>query len=193
MKLIRLFLTIVIVFCSVASFAQKDTLLLSQEKSVGLTKPQKKHSPAIAAYLSIIPGGGQIYNEKYWKPPIIYLGLGAATYFAIDFYKKTSYYREEYLYRVNNDEPFLYPDLETQHTDNILAQRNVYRTRMEIAIASFAVIYALNIVDAVVDAHLFYFDVSDDLSMRIAPSIQLDPFSTSFSYVPSVGLKLKIK
>ncbi|HHT52292.1 MAG TPA: hypothetical protein GX007_03825 [Bacteroidales bacterium] len=193
MKLIRLFLTIVIVSFFAASYAQQDTMILSQEKPVSLTKSQKKHSPTVAGYLSIIPGGGQIYNKKYWKPPIIYLGMGIATYFAVDFYKQTSYYKEEYIYRVNNDQPFLHPELETQHTDNVLAMRNLYRTRMEVAIAATAIIYALNIVDAVVDAHLFYFDVSDDLSMRITPSIQMNPFSTSISYVPSVGLKFKIK
>jgi hypothetical protein len=193
MKLIRLFLTIVIVSFFAASYAQQDTMILSQEKPVSLTKSQKKHSPSVAGYLSIIPGGGQIYNKKYWKPPIIYLGMGIATYFAVDFYKQTSYYKEEYIYRVNNDQPFLHPELETQHTDNVLAMRNLYRTRMEVAIAATAIIYALNIVDAVVDAHLFYFDVSDDLSMRITPSIQMNPFSTSISYVPSVGLKFKIK
>lgn len=193
MKLIRLFLTIVIVSFFAASYAQQDTMILSQEKPVSLTKSQKKHSPTVAGYLSIIPGGGQIYNKKYWKPPIIYLGMGIATYFAVDFYKQTSYYKEEYIYRVNNDQPFLHPELETQHTDNVLAMRNLYRTRMEVAIAATAIIYALNIVDAVVDADLFYFDVSDDLSMRITPSIQMNPFSTSISYVPSVGLKFKIK
>lgn len=193
MKLIRLFFTIVIVSFFAASYAQQDTMILSQEKPVSLTKSQKKHSPTVAGYLSIIPGGGQIYNKKYWKPPIIYLGMGIATYFAVDFYKQTSYYKEEYIYRVNNDQPFLHPELETQHTDNVLAMRNLYRTRMEVAIAATAIIYALNIVDAVVDAHLFYFDVSDDLSMRITPSIQMNPFSTSISYVPSVGLKFKIK
>lgn len=193
MKLIRLFLTIVIVSFFAASYAQQDTMILSQEKPVSLTKSQKKHSPTVAGYFSIIPGGGQIYNKKYWKPPIIYLGMGIATYFAVDFYKQTSYYKEEYIYRVNNDQPFLHPELETQHTDNVLAMRNLYRTRMEVAIAATAIIYALNIVDAVVDAHLFYFDVSDDLSMRITPSIQMNPFSTSISYVPSVGLKFKIK
>ncbi|MGI5820780.1 MAG: DUF5683 domain-containing protein [Bacteroidales bacterium] len=193
MKLIRLFLTIVIVSFFAASYAQQDTMILSQEKPVSLTKSQKKHSPTVAGYLSIIPGGGQIYNKKYWKPPIIYLGMGIATYFAVDFYKQTSYYKEEYIYRVNNDQPFLHPELETQHTDNVLAMRNLYRTRMEVAIAATTIIYALNIVDAVVDAHLFYFDVSDDLSMRITPSIQMNPFSTSISYVPSVGLKFKIK
>ena len=171
MKLIRLFLTIVIVSFFAASYAQQDTMILSQEKPVSLTKSQKKHSPTVAGYLSIIPGGGQIYNKKYWKPPIIYLGMGIATYFAVDFYKQTSYYKEEYIYRVNNDQPFLHPELETQHTDNVLAMRNLYRTRMEVAIAATAIIYALNIVDAVVDA-IFYFDVSDDLSMRITPSIQ---------------------
>ncbi len=193
MKLIRLFFTIVIVSFFAASYAQQDTMILSQEKPVSLTKSQKKHSPTVAGYLSIIPGGGQIYNKKYWKPPIIYLGMGIATYFAVDFYKQTSYYKEEYIYRVNNDQPFLHPELETQHTDNVLAMRNLYRTRMEVAIAATAIIYALNIVDAVVDAHLFYFDVSDDLSMRITPSIQMNPFSTSISYVPTVGLKFKIK
>ncbi|MDD3645460.1 MAG: DUF5683 domain-containing protein, partial [Bacteroidales bacterium] len=116
MKLIRLFLTIVIVSFFAASYAQQDTMILSQEKPVSLTKSQKKHSPTVAGYLSIIPGGGQIYNKKYWKPPIIYLAMGIATYFAVDFYKQTSYYKEEYIYRVNNDQPFLHPELETQHT-----------------------------------------------------------------------------
>ena len=130
--------------------------MILSRKPVSLTKSQKKHSPTVAGYLSIIPGGGQIYNKKYWKPPIIYLGMGIATYFAVDFYKQTSYYKEEYIYRVNNDQPFLHPELETQHTDNVLAMRNLYRTRMEVAIAATAIIYALNIVDAVVGPHLLF-------------------------------------
>jgi hypothetical protein len=153
----------------------------------------KKHSPKLASYLSIIPGAGQIYNKKYWKVPVIYAGLGSAAFLIYYFNDISQYYREEYVYRINNNAPFLHPELEDALTDNVLALRNVYRSRMEIAIAAFAIIYTLNIIDAAVDAHLYNFDISDDLSMIIKPTVQTNYIQGNYCFTPSIGLKLKFK
>jgi hypothetical protein len=189
MKTILIFGVVFILFFMNSS-AQIDTTSKTQDFSV---KSIKNHSPKLASYLSIIPGAGQIYNKKYWKVPLIYAGLGTAAYFIYSFNATTQYYREEYVYRINNNAPFLYPKLESIPTENILALRNSSRSNMEIAIAAFAIVYALNIIDATVDAHLYYFDISDDLSMQIKPTIQMNYLCSSYCFTPSVGFKFKFK
>lgn len=184
-------LMVFMLFISNSAIAQKDSTISSLPSSH--TDPKKIHNPKVASYLSIIPGAGQIYNKKYWKVPVIYAGLGTAAYFIFSFNQVTQYYRREYVYRINNNAPFLYPELETIATVNILGSKNSSQSKMEIAIAAFAIVYALNIVDAAVDAHLYYFDVSDDLSMTIKPSIQLNQTFGYYSFAPGVGLKLKFK
>ena len=66
------------------------------------------------------------------------------------------------------------------------AQRN-----MEICIAATAIIYTLNFIDAMVDAHLYYFDVSDDLAIRWSPSVFSNPINTKPSYGVSLVLSFK--
>jgi hypothetical protein len=191
MKTIVSLLIVFIISLSDNLYAQIDTSTLNLPKSH--ISNLQSHNPKIAAYLSIIPGAGQIYNKKYWKVPIIYAALGTASYFFYTYYKATIYYRDEYVYRLNNEVPFHNPELENTLTDNVLALRNTYRSRMEISIAAFAIVYALNIVDATVDAHLYYFDVSDDLSMTIKPTFQLNPSLGSYAFSPGIGIKLKLK
>jgi len=189
MKTILSFWIIFIFFVS-NTIAQSDSTPKLPDLNVASVK---KHSPKLASYLSIIPGAGQVYNKKYWKVPVIYAGLGTAAYFIYYFNNTSQYYREEYVYRINNNAPFLYPELEDKLTDNILALRNTYRSRMEIAIAAFAIMYTLNIIDAAVDAHLYYFDISDDLSMIIKPTVQTNYILGSYCFTPSIGLKFKLK
>lgn len=185
-------LLMVFIFSLTANLnAQSDSSSLNLPKSyIPTTQP---HNPKVAAYLSLIPGAGQVYNKKYWKLPIIYAAMGTATYFIYTYYQTSQFYRDEYVYRLNNEVTFHNPDLENIPTDNILALRNIYRNRMEVAVAAFAIVYALNIIDATVDAHLYYFDVSDDLSMTIKPTLQLNPSRGSYALAPGIGLKLKLK
>lgn len=135
---------------------------------------RKKHSPTIAGCLSIIPGGGQIYNKKYWKLPIVYVALGISGYFVYDFAHQMVQYKKEFINRRDGNTDLLKPEFSIYTDENLLGAKNTYRRRMEIAIAVTAVLYFLNIVDAVVDAHLYYFDISDDLSMRVTPQINLN-------------------
>jgi len=150
----------------------------------------RKHSPKMASWLALIPGAGQIYNKKYWKLPIVYGGL-ATTGFLIYYYGDlTSIYRKEYVARVNGNDEDLNPDLAHITSDaNILELRNYYRRNMEICVAACAIIYLLSILDASVDAHLFYYDVSDNLALGVKPKIEYNPITRVAT--PSVGLVLK--
>ena len=162
---------------------KKNTILLTDSIL------RKRHNPKIAALLSIIPGGGQIYNHKWWKVPVVYACLGVSGYFIYDFSTKTSLYQKEYIHRINGEIALLNPKLAKYPDENILALKNYYRRNMEIAIGAFAILYVLNIIDATVDAHLFYFDISDDLSMKIKPSFNNNYHTGTFSS----GLALTIK
>lgn len=160
---------------------------------------RKKHSPTIAGCLSIIPGGGQIYNKKYWKLPIVYVALGISGYFVYNFAHQMVQYKKEFINRRDGNTALLKPEYKIYTDVNILALKNTYRRRMEIAIAVTAILYFLNILDAVVDAHLFYFDISDDLSMRLAPQVNQNYMNslvyqqnkTSFNYGVNLTLNFR--
>lgn len=159
---------------------------------------RKKHSPVMAGCLSIIPGGGQIYNKKYWKLPIVYGALGISGYFVYDFAHQMVSYKKEFINRRDGNTALLNPKYSIETDANILALKNTYRRRMEIAIAITAVLYVLNIVDAIVDAHLYYFDISDDLSMSLTPSVAPTNYmagkynnKTSFNYGVNLTLSFK--
>ncbi len=160
---------------------------------------RKKHSPTVAGCLSIIPGGGQIYNKKYWKLPIVYGALGISGFFVYNFAHQMTIYKKEFINRRDGNTALLRPDLRMETDANILESKNTYRRRMEIAIAVTSILYFLNIVDAVVDAHLYYFDISDDLSMQVTPqinqnymnSLALQHNKTSFNYGINLTLNFK--
>lgn len=164
---------------------------IKKQEAVPLTDSilRKKHNPTTATLLSIIPGGGQIYNRKWWKVPIIYACLGVSGYFIYDFAGKTTLYQKEYIYRMNGEISKLNPNLASYADENVLALKNYYRRNLEIAIGAMTVVYLLNLIDATVDAHLFYFDISDDLSLHIKPFFNNNYDTNSFSS----GLAFSIK
>ena len=175
------------------SAAQTDTTEMQSKskKRASLDSVQmKKHNPKTASCLALIPGAGQIYNKKYWKVPIVYAGLGTTSYLIYYYGNLTSIYRKEYVARVNGDTDNLNPNLANITSDeNILAQRNFYRRNMEICVAACVIVYALSILDAAVDAHLFYYDVSDNLSLGIKPKIEYNPINRTAT--PCVWLAIK--
>jgi hypothetical protein len=87
-------------------------------------------------------------------------------------------YRKEYVKRVNKEpEETWNPELAKITTENILFNRNSNRRNMEISVAACAIVYFLSILDASVDAHLYYYDVSDNLSLGIKPKIEYNPIN----------------
>ena len=145
--------------------------------SISSQKIQKEKSPKKAAiYSAVIPGSGQIYTKKYWKIPIIYGGLVASAYFINDNNNQYNEYRDAALlsYETGEDQlGYTYSEL--------ITLKDYYRRNREISYFSFVGVYILNIVDASVNAHLFNFDVSDDISLNIRPYSTLSNTGVSFS------------
>jgi len=125
----------------------------------------RKHSPKLAGTLSaVIPGAGQLYNAKYWKLPLVYGALGGIAYLVTDNNRIYKNYRDVIRFRTGNnpDGIDLYPDYSTEQL--VLLQDQARRNR-DLFIIGGTLVYMLQIVDAIVDAHLKTFDVSDDLSV----------------------------
>ncbi len=193
LKIDNLFIRIIAVFIFVFII---NTLFLTsvysqeeqQEKNSDTTN---LHSPKKAAKLSAVcPGLGQFYNKKYWKIPVIYTGAGVLTYFAINNNKSYNKYKTAYALRTDGDSTTI--DDSPYYSDiGLLTLRDYYRKNLEVTVILSAALYILNIVDAAVDAHLYDFDVSDDLSMKIEPIIYNSGFNKNLN--PGIKLTLSLK
>lgn len=171
---------IFVVFCLFQS-----TILVSQDqpdtnRMVNLndtipmeTEKIDSHSVRKATiYSSVLPGLGQAYNKKWWKIPLIYGALGSLGYFAVRNHIQHRTHVDEYNKRV--DDPSYVSPIEFQNLDNqaLITVHRQYQDNRDLMILGFIAVYAINIIDATVDAHFYHFDISDDLSMRINPRIQ---------------------
>tara|TARA_B100001094_G_scaffold306487_2_gene337304 strand:+ start:589 stop:1080 length:492 start_codon:yes stop_codon:yes gene_type:complete len=145
--------------------------------SISSQKIQKDKSPKKAAiYSAVIPGSGQIYTKKYWKVPIIYGGLVTSAYFINDNNNQYNEYRDAALLSYETGEEqlgYTYSEL--------IILKDHYKRNREISYFSFVGVYILNIIDASVNAHLFHFDVSDDISLNIRPYSTFSNTGVSFS------------
>ena len=149
----------------------------------------------------VIPGGGQIYNRKYWKLPLVYGGFIGCAY-ALSWnnmmYKD---YSQAYLDIMDDDpntksyEDFLplNSSIEGQedHFKTIFKNRkDLYRRQRDLSIFCFIGVYLLSVIDAYVDAELSNFDITKDIGMKVEPAIFNDGNSKKFN---TVGLQCSIK
>ena len=166
-----------------------DSIQLDDQRVVGTNRPgdvvppdtvviemvAPEHSPRRAAlYSAALPGLGQIYNKKYWKVPIIYGGFGIMGYLIVrnnDLYQvfKRASNAEENNQRDQN--PLAGLQIQQYEQRSWLEQQvdNSRRDR-DYTIILTAALYGLNIMDAIVDAHLIEFDVNPDLSFNLEPT-----------------------
>ncbi len=132
-------------------------------------------------YSAILPGLGQAYNGRYWKIPIAYAGLGVGVYFYINNDNQWNRYRDAYKDRLaGRDDEFTVDGDQRVTNDGLIRAQEFYRRNKEISLLVIAGIYALNIIDANVDAHLQQFNVSEDLSVK--PDMKYDQFSGRTRY-----------
>ena len=186
---------LIITLFSTKVWSQSDTLSVRDKgplvvaKSVTPTWNTDPLSPARAAFYSaILPGLGQAYNKSYWKIPIVYLAIGIPTYLYIANDKELDRYRTAYKSRLDGrtDDEF-YPGgqegVPRLSTDALRRAQNLYRRNKEMAMLFAIGFYALNIIEANVDAHLKQFNVDENLA--IEPFMQQDIYRVSY-----VGLSL---
>lgn len=163
-------------------------------------------NPKRALWLAlVIPGGGQIYNRKYWKLPIIYGGFMGCLY-AMNWnnmmYKD---YSQAYLDIMDSDpttqsyNQFLHLG---QHIDSSNEERykqifknrkDKYRRWRDMSFFCMLGVYALSVIDAYVDAELSEFDISKDLSLKVEPAVINNSASNKVLEASSFGVQCKLR
>ena len=150
-------------------------------------------NPKLAGWLSCaLPGAGQVYNGQYWKVPIIYGGIGTLIYVS-------QFYNVRYK-QLKNDEHYLLAMQTGDSTYNghsfyglttendIVRYMRKYRRYRDLCYLGMFLVYMMNIFDAVVDAHLYDYNVTDDLALRVEPYATEPKFC--FETKPAFGARI---
>ena len=176
-----------------------DSLNKELNKKVFIPNPTK------ATWLAlVIPGGGQIYNRKYWKLPIIYGGFAGCAYALSWNGKMYKDYSQAYLDIMDsNPNTKSYEDLlppnaqynEEQLKNTLKRRKDSFRRFRDLSIFAFIGVYLISIIDAYVDAELSNFDISPDLSMKLEPTVidNNSQFRSNSYKNKSVGLQCVLR
>ena len=141
-------------------------------------------NPKRALWLAlVVPGGGQIYNRKYWKLPIVYGGFVGSMYAMQWNNQMYRDYSQAYLDLMDDDpttqsyNQFMHlnaqitKDNEERYKQLFKRRKDYYRRYRDLSFFVLVGVYALSVVDAYVDASLSEFDISKDLSMKVSPAV----------------------
>ncbi len=160
---------------SVVALAQVDRSPADSTSTSGDTTVvmdwRARHQPKRATiYSAILPGAGQVYNRKYWKVPIVLGGLAASYYFIQDNNRQYQRYKTAYLDVVNGRTD----EFNGQYSgDQLRSVADTYSRWRDYSYVAIGLVYVLNIVDATVDGYFVRFDVSEDLTVRAGPSLNM--------------------
>lgn len=165
-------------------------------------KPEPIRSQWLAM---VLPGGGQIYNRKYWKLPILYGGFLGCAYALTWNGQMLRDYSQAYLDITDKDPdtksyekmlPIGYDisGREEKFKEIFKNKKNYYRKYRDLSILAFALVYVIGVIDAYVDAELSTFDISPDLTMHMSPAIiNTNPRgSQSLNASSNIGLALTL-
>lgn len=192
-----------------AVLQKADSLELPTPEEMKLVEPFKP-DPNRALLYALVPGLGQIYNQKYWKLPILYGGLMGCMYAMTWNHGNYSDYSEAY-WAVMQEDPLKYRDdwknfvtgsidwnddeamaakaKDVNFQNQLKRRKDYFRRFRDLSIFIGVGVYVLSILDAYVDAQLFDFDISPDLSMRVQPAV-----TPGNKHVPhSYGINCSIK
>lgn len=162
-------------------------------------------NPTKATWMALVfPGGGQIYNKKYWKLPIIYAGFAGCAYALTWNNRMYKDYSSAYKDAVNNNwtaksitelipARYLARTSTSQVTELLRKRKDTYRRYRDISVFAFIAVYALSVIDAYVDAELSNFDISPDLSMRVEPAVMDNEILSGGGWKQSVGVQCSLR
>ncbi len=156
-------------------------------------------------YSMLCPGLGQIYNRSYWKVPLIY-GIGVACVYVVSFQGRMYNEYSNAYYSIMDHDPYtndyvpIFDGLEGVSRDwqvsTLRKKMDTYRRYRDLCIFGTVILYVGNVLDAFVDAHLYDFSISEDLSLRVVPEIKCNPGfidGGSFANTTSLGLKFALR
>ncbi len=136
---------------------------------------------------SAIPGGGQFYNRRYWKIPLVYAALGGMVYL-ID-YNQTNYRNLKTALELKiQDLPHEYSGTRIDDVRTLRNLRDEFDKNTQLSYIGTVIVYALQGIEAYTDAHLMNFDINEDLSLQLKPHIELNPATQTMA--PGLGLRL---
>ena len=181
---------------------QDSAKLQKQPRDWNTWRPDPKRAMWLGL---ILPGAGQIYNRKYWKLPIIYGGMVGCVY--AWQWNNTMYHDYSQAYMdIMDDDPstqsynqFLHLGVKIDESnkarwqDRFKKRKDYYRRYRDMSIFILIGVYALSVIDAYVDASLSEFDISDDLSLRVAPAVINSNTSTNPIKSSAVGLQCALR
>lgn len=159
---------------------RKDSIKIAKKRDWATWRPNPKRAMWLAL---VLPGAGQIYNRKYWKLPIVYGGFVGCAYALRWNNQMYRDYSQAYMDLMDNDpntqsyNQFLHLGVKIDET-NIDRYKTLFKNRKDrfrrwrdLSVFCMIGVYALSIVDAYVDASLSEFDISNNLSLRVEPTI----------------------
>ena len=183
-------------------YIMSDTLPVKRKRDWNTWRPDAKRAMWLAI---VLPGAGQIYNRKYWKLPLVYGGITGCIY-AITWNNQMFHdYSQAYMDIMDND-----PNTDSYndflHLGNVVDESNKsryqelfrkrkdrYRRWRDLSVFALIGVYALSVIDAYVDASLSEFDISDDLSLSVSPTV-IDARSTGgVSKSPAIGVGCSLR
>ena len=163
-------------------------------------RPTNPLAPSKAAFYSaVVPGLGQAYNKRYWKVPIVWAAIGTGVYAYLwndDLYDRTrtafkrrrAGFTDDEFYDRDPDDDFI-PTSPALSTEALQDAQERYQRDRDLALLITIGLYALNIIDANVDAHLRQYNVNEDLSLHFEPYLDFHPISAEASY--GIGLAIR--
>lgn len=172
-----------IVLADTARIVAVSDSLISATIDAAMKRERFVPEPIRAMWLGLVfPGGGQIYNRKYWKLPIIYGGFLGCVYALTWNNQMLHDYSQAYLDIMDSDPntksyekmlPIGYDisGREERFKTIFKNKKNFFRRNRDLSIFAFAGVYLLAVIDAYVDAELSTFDISDDLSLHMEPTV----------------------
>ena len=190
---------------------QPNLSLALPDTTVTLSKKPKrdwttwKPNPQRALWLAlVIPGGGQIYNRKYWKLPIVYGGFLGCIYALTWNNMMYKDYSQAFL-DISDKDPGTKSYEKFMHLGRVIDDSNIeryktifknrkdkYRRWRDLSFFVMVGIYALSVIDAYVDAELSVFDISKDLSLKVQPTVIGNQLSQNPIYASSLGVNCQL-
>ena len=172
----HLFIAVFILFVfELHSQVVRDSSSISNRKSSTLAPTVVKHSPKKATLLSLfVPGAGQIYNKKnfWWKVPVIW-GIGGTLLYSGMFYQNEyDNFRSAYIERLStgtNIDAYY----RRYQTPTLQVIRDSYRDSRDQSYVWLVVVYALQVLDATVEAHFVDFNMNENVSLKIQPQLNM--------------------
>jgi hypothetical protein len=179
---LRFFPVLFLLLCLLSSplYAQEDSSVLRTADTAAMTAgtvtrkdsiqkklPFQPNPKKAGLYSALLPGAGQLYNRQYWKIPVVYAAFGVGGYFIVSNYQQYNRYRTAYIAVIDKDPNTVSTELYAEA--DLKQLQDQYKEWLDLTVLFTSVGYMLQIMDAVVFAHLKNFDVSPDISMKLQP------------------------